>query len=222
MSATAQAISRFRSQPTELWRGYTALAGRNLPFTALQFPLLEKLRDGLTGWRDRRRQSRRGSRISSASSNRSDGSNSGTVTLSPVVERALITAVSAGSAGAVAAVVTTPVDVVKTRIMLAAAATSTTPSTSTSASTPTPHASSSSSTSKSKSKSSPRRMGSFAIAKDILVTEGFRGLWRGGALRAVWTMLGSGLYLGVYEGGRVWLAGRRAGIAIDDMELDAS
>ena len=28
-------------------------------------------------------------------------------------------------------------------------------------------------------------------------------------MRAVWTMLGSGLYLGVYESGRIYLAGRR-------------
>lgn len=36
------------------------------------------------------------------------------------MEPALITAVSAGTAGSIAAVITTPVDVVKTRIMLSA------------------------------------------------------------------------------------------------------
>ena len=203
LSATAQTISRFRSQPTELWRGYTALAGRNLPFTALQFPLLERLRDGLTEWRDRQRFGMTRGSSSSISSSSSP---------SPVIERALITAASAGTAGAIAAVVTTPVDVVKTRIMLAAAAaapdyTSSTSTTTSTAATAKPIPPPS------------KRLGSFAIAKDILVTEGTRGLWRGGALRAVWTMLGSGLYLGVYEGGRVWLASRRMGTKMEDMDI---
>jgi len=38
-----------------------------------------------------------------------------------LAESGLVTAVSAGAAGAIAAVIATPVDVVKTRIMLAAA-----------------------------------------------------------------------------------------------------
>ncbi|KAL8753168.1 MAG: hypothetical protein Q9184_005501, partial [Pyrenodesmia sp. 2 TL-2023] len=37
--ATRLAFSKFRSDPRQLWRGYTALAARNLPFTAMQFPL---------------------------------------------------------------------------------------------------------------------------------------------------------------------------------------
>ena len=43
------------------------------------------------------------------------------LTKGTIVESAWITALSAGSAGAVAAVLTTPVDVVKTRVMLSAA-----------------------------------------------------------------------------------------------------
>jgi solute carrier family 25 (mitochondrial S-adenosylmethionine transporter), member 26 len=38
---------------------------------------------------------------------------------------------------------------------------------------------------------------------------GVKGLFRGGTLRAAWTALSSGLYLGVYESGRVWLGDQR-------------
>jgi solute carrier family 25 S-adenosylmethionine transporter 26 len=41
-------------------------------------------------------------------------------------------------------------------------------------------------------------------AEEVMVEEVFLGFWRGGALRTVWSMLGSGLYLGVYEGSRFW------------------
>ncbi|MCP6503212.1 solute carrier family 25 protein, partial [Klebsiella pneumoniae] len=38
----------------------------------------------------------------------------------PILERAFLTGLSAGISGTIAAVVTTPIDVVKTRVMLAA------------------------------------------------------------------------------------------------------
>ena len=63
----------------------------------MQFPLLERIKLGLGRYRDGR----------------------GTRTHS-LLESGLITAASAGAAGSVTAVATTPVDVVKTRIMLAA------------------------------------------------------------------------------------------------------
>ena len=47
------------------------------------------------------------------------------------------------------------------------------------------------------------------MAREVFRAEGLRGLFRGGALRAVWTAVGSGLYLGVYETGRAYLEGRR-------------
>ena len=46
-------------------------------------------------------------------------------------------------------------------------------------------------------------------AREIVAERGVKGLWRGGALRAVWTFVGAGLYLGAYETGRVYLASRR-------------
>ena len=202
-NATLQTLAKFRSNPFALWRGYTALAGRNLPFTALQFPMFERLKEAIKQHRD----------------------NNGTRT-NTIFEGALITAFSAGSAGSVAAVVTTPVDVIKTRIMLAASETGTES-----------HDKSASGTSRPSTKASSEAVvdalgksveagkkglrgavdnvskpsqskGSLAIAKEVLRDQGVKGLFRGGALRAVWTMIGSGLYLGTYESGRVYLAQR--------------
>jgi len=51
-NATIQALRKFNS-PTHIWRGYTALAGRNLPFTAMQFPLFENLRTSIHTYRKR-------------------------------------------------------------------------------------------------------------------------------------------------------------------------
>ncbi|EOD43693.1 mitochondrial carrier [Neofusicoccum parvum] len=189
-NATVQTLAKFRSNPLALWRGYTALAGRNLPFTALQFPMFERMKEYLKAYRDR------------------TGSRTGSL-----AESGMITAISAGSAGSVAAVVTTPIDVIKTRIMLSAAE----------AHQPKPDANPNAlvdalgntskdgalSTVKQVSGKGGSRKSSLAIGREIIAQEGMRGIWRGGALRAVWTMVGSGLYLGVYESGRIWLARRR-------------
>jgi solute carrier family 25 S-adenosylmethionine transporter 26 len=220
-NATMQTLAKFKSNPLALWRGYTALAARNLPFTALQFPLFERLRDLIKRYRQ----------------------DSGTRT-NTLLENGLITAFSAGSAGAFAAVVTTPVDVVKTRIMLTAAAASS-ESSKEKASTP---------KNKTKglvdatgrsaqptkeglkdvlqntkqglkdavqnaAKKPVSRKGSIQIAREIIADQGVvKGLFRGGALRAVWTLIGSGLYLGVYESGRVYLA-RRRGEDVDHEDI---
>jgi hypothetical protein len=64
-----------------------------------------------------------------------------------------------------------------------------------------------------------RQSTSLQIARDIMQEQGVKGLFRGGALRAVWTMLGSGLYLGVYESGRLYLAERR-GVELTPEDLE--
>lgn len=198
-NATVQTLQRFRSNPLGLWRGYTALAGRNLPFTALQFPMFERLKVYIRDYRDKR------------------GTRTGTLP-----ESGLITATSAGVAGSISAVITTPIDVVKTRIMLAAAENAANE-------TPDPKQKTIGKAIKSGGeglvdavghtmKKKISKKSSMQIGREIVAEHGWRGLWRGGALRAVWTMLGSGLYLGVYESGRIYLASRR-GAKIEEDEL---
>lgn len=123
-----------------------------------------------------------------------------------LLETGVITAVSAGSAGSVAAWITTPVDVIKTRIMLSAARES--PDGKTVAGEPKQVKADPQSLDKlATDKGTPRKSG-MVIAREVIVENGIKGLFRGGALRAAWTALGSGLYLGVYECGRVWLKER--------------
>lgn len=175
-SPTFKVISEFRKNPTRLWSGYTALAGRNLPFTAMQFPVFEYLK----GYFLERRKQQTGEKV--------DG----------IFERASITAMSAGIAGSGAAWITTPIDVIKTRMMLAAG-----------------NADQSAKESKDLGKllteglASRSSKGIFETAKEVAKTDGLKGFFRGAALRAVWTALGSGLYLGVYEGGRFYLEDSR-------------
>jgi solute carrier family 25 S-adenosylmethionine transporter 26 len=188
-SATLQTIRKFK-RPSQLWRGYTALAARNLPFTAMQFPMFEHLKTTIKQYR------------------KDKGTFTGTLT-----ETALITSISAGSAGSVAAVITTPVDVVKTRIMLSAAG-------EISGTIAREEVEKSRKQGKSLEDLAKKTGGSkksgFVVAQEVYRDSGMRGLFRGGTLRAAWTALGSGLYLGVYESGRVWL-GERRGHPIEDL-----
>ena len=189
-NATILALRKFNS-PTQLWRGYTALAGRNLPFTAMQFPMFEHVRATIQNYRKR--------------TGRATGS---------LWETGTVTAISAGSAGAVSAVITTPIDVVKTRIMLSAAESDQ------------PRGEeqqrivkdverqgkdAKAEIEKAQQAARGGRAGGLAVGREIFRTEGVKGLFRGGALRGLWTALGSGLYLGVYESGRRYLEGRRTG-----------
>lgn len=205
VNATLQTLKRFQSNPLALWRGYTALASRNLPMTAIQFPMFERIRDAIRRYRDER-----GIRTKS------------------IYESGWITAASAGSAGSIASVITTPVDVVKTRIMLAAAESAAADQkpapkgqqeTLVDATGKTVQAAKESAKDMVKNVTKPvTNKGSIQIAKEIMAESGVQGLFRGGALRAVWTLMGAGLYLGVYESGRVYLAERR-GEHVDEDEL---
>ncbi|KAK1996119.1 mitochondrial carrier [Colletotrichum falcatum] len=153
-----------------LFSGYTALVARNLPFTAIQFPIFEHVRK--TVWDSRTRW-------------RGPGEEQG------LVETAVVTGTSAGAAGALAAFVTTPSDVVKTRMMLSAGEAS---------------VGNGSSSSKAGDTTKPeKKRGSMAVTRDVYRQNGVRGLFRGGGLRSAWTAVGSGLYLGTYEMSKVWL-----------------
>ncbi|KAI4097343.1 MAG: hypothetical protein LQ344_000442 [Seirophora lacunosa] len=191
--ATALALSKFRKDPRQLWRGYTALAARNLPFTAMQFPLFEFLRAKAYAYREK------------------SGARSGTL-----VETGVVTALSAGTAGSLAAVVTTPIDVVKTRIMLSAGSGGGGDDRDRSRQKAVEDLQAQGKNAKAEIERAQQaarggRAGGWAVGKEVLRTEGVRGLFRGGALRGAWTALGSGLYLGVYESGRRGLERRRVG-----------
>jgi len=206
VNATLQTVQKFRTNPFALWRGYAALAGRNLPFTALQFPMFERIKESIRRYRDER-----GIRTHS------------------LFESGMITAVSAGTGGSIAAVITTPVDVIKTRIMLAAAQSPPDEGKPASAAQSAKAAKDAlvDATGKTiqavkerpleaarQSMSSSGSKSTLQVAREVMQEHGVKGLFRGGALRGVWTMVGSGLYLGVYESGRIWLAQRR-GAPID-------
>lgn len=160
-----------------LWTGYTALAARNLPFTAIQFPIFELLRDRF--WRLRGKNSDGGPASKGWLESHVD------ISMKPpdLREVGMVTGGSAAVAGALAAFVTTPSDVVKTRMMLAAGSDS----------------------DARRSGTALKSQGGLAVARSIVAEHGTRGLFRGGLLRSVWTALGSGLYLGTYEVSKVWL-----------------
>lgn len=145
-STSLQAIRLIGRNPRSFWRGYTLLAGRNLPFIALQFPLYEELKIVL-----------------GAEKVQDDW-----------WEMSKITAIAAGVSGGLAAWITTPIDVVKTRIMLSA-------------------------TEKGK------KVGPKEVFEKILKEEGVKELFRGGGMRLFWTIIGSGMYLAIYEGMSTWL-----------------
>ncbi|KAK0666452.1 putative S-adenosylmethionine mitochondrial carrier protein [Cercophora samala] len=162
-----------------LWTGYTALVARNLPFTALQFPLFELFRGHIWNQRkgnadpshpwDNRTDSDKLQLTAQFEKTRLNGLKS------TLIETGLVTGASAAASGSLAALITTPLDVVKTRIMLGAG---------------------SSSTERARD-----------IASRIVREEGVRGIFRGAILRGAWTALGSGLYLGSYEMAKIWLRG---------------
>lgn len=180
-SVTMQALRHFKN-PSQLWRGYSVLAARNLPFTAMQFPMFEHLKASIKDYRKK------------------NGTFSDSLT-----ETALTTAVSAGSAGSIAALITTPVDVVKTRIMLSAAGES---SEDQAKKEMEKARSQVQSLQNLANKKGVTKKSSLTVAREVMTESGIKGLFRGGTLRALWTALGSGLYLSAYESGRVFLEGR--------------
>ncbi|KAM7189511.1 Mitochondrial carrier domain containing protein [Rhypophila sp. PSN 637] len=149
-----------------LWAGYVALVARNLPFTAINFPLFEFFRAQIWDWPDRGR--REGSEHS-------------------ILETGLVTGASACLSSAMAAFATTPADVIKTRIMLAAGDSSVADGR------------------RNNSMSKKQNVSGLSVFREIVREKGLRGLFRGGSLRASWAAIGGGLYLGSYEAAKVRL-----------------
>lgn len=127
------------------------------------------------------------------SGTKSDGTGYGTREKQSLLETGLVTGVSAGLAGSFAAVVTTPMDVVKTRLMLMAGEEKDVKQ------------GSHDRTAKPPGKPNSDNQSGLAVARRVVQERGIPGLFRGAMLRAVWTAVGSGLYLGMYEVSKVWL-----------------
>ncbi|KGO73354.1 Mitochondrial substrate/solute carrier [Penicillium italicum] len=103
------------------------------------------------------------------------------------------TVLSAGSAGGCASWFFVPIHVVKTRMRLAAGE----------------QTGSTQSSLKGKLGLSSR-VGAFYIARDVLRKEGVAGLFRGSALTCVAAVVGSGIYIGCYEGAKIYLCNYNA------------
>ncbi|EST07801.2 Mitochondrial substrate/solute carrier [Kalmanozyma brasiliensis GHG001] len=165
-------------------RSYLALAGRNLPFTALQFPIYESLRERLGKWAGLKAGTHKEDGgvddVRSSEDFRRQASQDETSVAAEFGKAGLVAGGSAAIAGSFAAVVTTPIDVAKTRIMLDTGA-----------------------------DEAKKPLGVIATMKDIAVREGWKALMKGGALRGAWTALGAGVYLGSYEAGRLWWRDRQ-------------
>ncbi|KAL7786783.1 mitochondrial carrier domain-containing protein [Trichoderma ceciliae] len=144
-----------------LFSGYSALVARNLPFTALQFPMFEYFRARIWDRRLHLREDKKGG----------------------AVETGLIAGSSAAMAGALAAFLTTPSDVIKTRMMVKAGS------------------------SNGVDEARQHRRGARKVIGDVWRERGARGFFRGGAFRCAWTAVGSGLYLGMYDAAKLWLGG---------------
>ncbi|KAI8956306.1 mitochondrial carrier domain-containing protein [Xylaria longipes] len=162
-----------------LLSGYTALVARNLPFTAIQFPIFEFARVRI--WRRRRRPT---------------GSDCHEPESRSLLETGVVTGTSAGLAGSFAALITTPMDVVKTRMMLTAGGSE-----------------QDIRQGAHEEKIGPKynTRGGLAVAREVVAERGIAGLFRGAILRSVWTAVGSGLYLGMYEVAKAWLGRGKEG-----------
>ncbi|KAJ0424676.1 mitochondrial carrier domain-containing protein [Aspergillus carlsbadensis] len=188
-SVTLQVMHRFKSQPWKLWSGYSALLGRNLPFTGLNFPIFEFVKGELIKYRRQRYHLDPGSRGGSAGEQKGDDGRGGQGRGAgkPVFERAALTGIAASISGSISSVVTTPIDVVKTRMMLAASGEG----------------------SGVGSEVNQAGRSAWGVGKEIFRSEGVKGLFRGGAIRVVWTAMSLSIYLSIYEGGRFYLEKKR-------------
>lgn len=185
-STSTKAAARTTKAPlvSTFGRSYLALAGRNLPFTALQFPIYESLRETFGKWAGlsagTHKEDGGVEDVRSSEHFRRKAAQAGSSVTGEFTKAGLVAGGSAAIAGSFAAVVTTPIDVAKTRIMLDTGADGV-----------------------------GKHLGVVNTMKQIVVKEGWKGLLKGAALRGAWTALGAGVYLGSYEAGRLWWRDRQ-------------
>ncbi|KAK6209939.1 mitochondrial succinate-fumarate [Colletotrichum tabaci] len=173
-SPTVTMLRKFAKQPTRLWAGYTTLAASSIPGTCLMFLLYEELAARLLGKLDRK-DGQRESRS--------------------LLQQVQIHTLSAGVAGACSSLLFVPVDVVKTRMRLAAGSQRPAPRKFFTA------AGIHGSVAKNlEHVQHPGAQGPLRVAQGVFRAEGLRGLFRGGTLTCLAAGVGGGLGLGCYEG----------------------
>lgn len=147
----------------ELYRGAGITIAREIPFTILQFTMWEAMKDRYSRWTQR-----------SDSASRSSPA--------PVGVSATASAIFGSIAGSVSAGLTTPLDVVKTRVMLAR---------------------------RGEGDGGHKMVRVGNVVQGIWRDEGFSSFWKGVGPRIAWIGIGGAVFLGSYQ--RAWnlLEGRR-------------
>ncbi|KAE8383344.1 mitochondrial carrier domain-containing protein [Aspergillus bertholletiae] len=164
--ATRLAFKKFIN-PRQLWSGYPALVAHSLPVSAIQMPLYEAFRHRIFEYR-------RGAREGGLEGPRDHRKKQAHLTMR---EAAATAAISAAVSGSIASVLTAPMDIIRTRIMLDAADTT-----------------------------APQKKRMINAVREIIRTDGPRGLFRGCAINTFMAAVGSGLYFGLYESTKWWLS----------------
>ncbi|KAK1476511.1 hypothetical protein CCUS01_16792 [Colletotrichum cuscutae] len=164
-SPTMNTLRRFAKQPTKLWAGYTALVASDLPNTTLTFCLYETLKERFLGG-EGKAQDRSAS------------------------QQVLASGLCAAAAGGASSSLFVPIDVVKTRMRLAAGGDVT----------------GENGSSKTSSSSPRAKIGPIAVARGIVLKEGVRGLFRGATVTVLAAGFGGGLYIGCYEAIKIYLS----------------
>ncbi|RPB21525.1 mitochondrial carrier [Terfezia boudieri ATCC MYA-4762] len=152
----------------EMYRGGGVTVMREIPFTVIQFPLWEALK---SGWAMRKMK------LSTTNTNTN-------AHVTTPIESALFGSLS----GALAALITTPLDVLKTRIMLSRR-----------------HLENPETITASSTSSIPKAHSAGSILREILREEGPRALMKGWAPRVMWISIGGAVFLGAYDAARAAL-----------------
>lgn len=160
-SPTLRTLKLFSKHPIKLWAGYTALVASHLPSTTVMMCLYEALREQLLGAGPKHHES-------------------------SMSRNVLTSGLSAAVAGGVSSSLFVPIDVVQTRMRLAAGDTLL-------------NEKRIERSAGKQTRASRARLGPLAVARGILLREGVSGLFRGAGLTVVASAIGSGLYFGCYE-----------------------
>lgn len=162
----------------ELYRGAGITIAREIPFTVLQFTLWESMKEYYSLRRNElhRQQPHPASAAST--------------TATPGQIPASTSAIFGSIAGSIAAGLTTPLDVIKTRVMLAR-----------------------------RGDGDGTRVRVKEIVREIAHEEGFAAFWRGIGPRVAWIGIGGAVFLGSYQWAWNALEGRRAARAVQEGKL---